>query len=152
MKVTLEQLKLLLGADEPDYNRLARLGPAALPHLGRLIADRDNYIAANAASLAGMIDSEQALAVLERASRSASSQVRTASAAALARVKSPSAIGLIAKLMRDPDKSVRKFAIKSAAGKQNAALMAELNELREREPLEELRELASDTLRMMRNN
>ena len=150
MAISTGQLRLFLGSDEPDYNRLAQIGPAALPHLTRLVADQDQYVAANAASLAGMIGGEQAVAVLERAARSPSAQVRTASAAALARVKSPRAAGLIAGLVRDPDKGVRKFAIKAAAVRPNAALAAEIADLSRREPVSELRSLANAALRMMR--
>jgi HEAT repeat protein len=150
MTVTIEQLRLRLAEDEPDYEALTRLGPSVLSLLSQLVSGQDQYVAANAASLAGMIGGEQAVAVLERAARSPSAQVRTASAAALARVKSPRAAGLIAGLVRDPDKGVRKFAIKAAAVRPNAALAAEIADLSKREPVSELRSLAKAALRTMR--
>ena len=64
MAVSTEQLRRMLNADEPDYAGLARLGGGILPQLAQLLNDRSEDTAANAASLAGMIGSDQAVALL----------------------------------------------------------------------------------------
>ena len=115
MTVTINQLRLQLDADEPDYPALARLGPSLLPQLAQLAKDRSEYVAANAASLAGIIGGDRATAVIESAARSRSPLVRTAAAEALQRVQGPKAVSMIAALLNDRDKGVRKFAIKAAA-------------------------------------
>ena len=51
MAITLEQVRALLDAEEPNYAALARLGPEILPHLRTLIAGGDEYFATKAASL-----------------------------------------------------------------------------------------------------
>jgi HEAT repeat protein len=150
MAVSSGQLRRLLSVDEPDYNSLGRLGPSVLLHLGQLVASQDEYVAANAASLAGMIGGARAVAVLERAARSPSASVRTAAAAALGRVENPRASALLAVLLGDSDKGVRKFAIKAAARKNSAALATRIADLSRRDPMPHLRSLASQVRSRMR--
>lgn len=146
MAVPTEQLRRLLNADEPDYVTLARLGPSVLPQLAQLVQHRDEYVAANAASLAGMIGGAQATQVLARAAKNPSSHVRTAAAGALRHVKSAAASRLIAPLLKDSDKNVRKFAVKAAANRPNPALLAELDEINELDPEPAIRSLAANVL------
>src|SRR5262250_975927 len=109
MAIPISQLRRLLGSDEPDYSALARHGPRLLPHLKQLVVDRD-----------------EAAVVLQRAAQSPSVQVRLAAAGAFRHLRRPVASGLIAGLLNDPDKGVRKFAIKAAARRENSALRAKL--------------------------
>ena len=146
MAVAINQLRLLLDADEPDYPALARLGPSALPQLAQLAKDRSEYVAANAASLAGLIGGDGAMAAIESAARSRSPLVRTAAADALQRVQGPKVAGMIAALLNDRDKGVRKFAIKAAAASRNAALGAKIADMSRRDPQPHLRSLASQAL------
>lgn len=142
MTISTTQLQRLLGSDEPDYATLARLGAKILPQLARLVTAKNEYIAANATSLAGMIDRDQALPVLERAARSRSAEVRTAAAGALRSIRHPRAIALLTMLLDDADMGVRKFAIKAAANRGNTALAAKLRTLGARDPSRALRVLA----------
>ena len=146
MAIPTTQLRRLLGSDEPNYLLLARLGAKILPQLAQLVTGKDEYVAANAASLAGMIDHDQAIVVLERGVRSRSAEVRTAAAGALRHVKRPKASSLIATLLNDGDKGVRKFAIKAAATLQNPALIARVRSLGERDPVVSNRALAKSVI------
>ena len=146
MAISTEQLRLRLNADEPDYSSMARLGPAIVPQLMRLVQDRNQAVASAAAAVAGMIGGEQAMQVLARAARSRSSQVRTAAAGALRSVKAPAASRLIAPLLKDSDKNVRKFAIKATAARKDPALLAELDEINELDPEPAIRSLAANVL------
>jgi V8-like Glu-specific endopeptidase len=119
----------MLNADEPDYAGLARLGGAILPQLAQLVNDRSEDTAANAASLAGMIGSDQAIALLEQAARSSSGQVRSAAASALRGTRSPKAAALVATLLRDRDQDVRKFAGKAAAMRPDSGVAARAAEI-----------------------
>lgn len=150
MALSINQLRLRLGADEPDYPALARLGPAIVPKLVQLVTDRFEYVAANAASLAGLIGGEQAVTVLARAAQNPSPLVRTAAAAALARAKGPQVAGLVAKLLSDRDHGVRKFAILSAAARPNAAFAAKIADMSKRDPQAHLRALAAQALNRTR--
>lgn len=129
MAVSTEQLRRMLNADEPDYAGLARLGGGILPQLAQLLNDRSEDTAANAASLAGMIGSDQAVALLERAARSRSGQVRSAAASALRGKSGPKAAALVATLLRDSDKDVRKFAGKAAPTRSGSAVAARAAEI-----------------------
>jgi HEAT repeat protein len=151
MAMTAVQLRTDLLADEPEYETLARQGPSILPHLRALMSDRDDYVAANAASLAGMIDHDEAVALLGLASKSPSARVRAAAAGALRNVTRPAAAGLIASLLSDRDKSVRKFAIKAAGARANPALMAKVGEISRTDPLPALRSLAARVMGGTRN-
>ena len=146
MAIQTAQLRRLLSSDEPNYALLARLGAKILPQLAQLVTGQDVYVAANAASLAGMIDDEQAIAVLERGVLSRSADVRIAAAGALRHVKRPKASALIATLLNDGDKGVRKFAIKAAATLQNPALMARIRSLGEKDPVISNRALAQSVI------
>jgi len=146
MAIPTTQLQRLLASDEPDYEALARFGAKILPQLLQLVAGQDEYVAANAASLAGMIDHDQAIAVLERGVRSRSAEVRSAAAGALRHVKRPKANALIAALLNDRDKGVRKFAIKAAATSSNPALIARIRSLGARDPVVSNRALAKSVI------
>lgn len=148
MTISIQQLQRELGTDEPDYARLARLGPAIVPGLLQIVRSRDSYVAANAASLAGMIPGPAPFAVLQAAAGSALPQVRLAAASALRRSKSGQAAQLLAPLLKDQDRGVRKFAIKAAAGRRPQAEVSEmLNEISLEDPEPSLRALAAATLR-----
>ena len=84
--------------------------------------------------------------MLERGVRSRSADVRIAAAGALRHVKRPKASALIATLLNDGDKGVRKFAIKAAATLQNPALMARIRSLGERDPVTSNRALAQSVI------
>jgi hypothetical protein len=96
MAITLEQVRALLDAEEPNYAALARLGPEILPHLRTLIAGGDEYFATKAASLVSRINDDRATAVLRDAANHASPRVRLAK------------IGDISK--RDPTPAMRMLA------------------------------------------
>jgi HEAT repeat protein len=146
MAISTQQLRLRLNADEPDYTKLARLGPAILPQLMQLVQDRNQVVASAAAALAGMIGGPQATQVLARAAKSRSAQVRTAAAGALRDARAPAASRVIAPLLKDSDKNVRKFAIKAAAARPDPTLLAELDEINELDPEPAIRSLAARVL------
>jgi len=114
MAVSINVLRNVLSSDEPDYEGLRRLGPALLPQLQQLVRDRNAYLAANAASLAGMIGGAQAAAVLQQAGRSPSADVRIAAAGALRHLRGANVSGLLASLSKDRDPDVRMSALKAS--------------------------------------
>src|SRR5262245_1442892 len=143
MAIPIGRLRQMLSVDEPNYAALARFGPSILPLLEEVLADRSEYVAANAASLAGMIDDRRSVDVLQRASRHPSAQVRLAAAGGLRRVPRPEATAAIASLLNDRDKGVRKFAIKAAVASRNPSLIARVETIGRGDPVPALRTLAA---------
>ena len=143
MAMTLEQLRAMLAADEPDYAGLARLGPQVLPHLRKLIASPDEGIASKAASLASRINDDRAVDVLRDAANSPSSLVRLAVAGGVSRVTRPAASAVLMALLSDRDAGVRKLAIKSSVSRDNAALLAKIGDLSRSDPTPTVRLLAA---------
>jgi HEAT repeat protein len=143
MPITLNQVRRMLGSEEPNYGAIARLGPQILPHLMQLVAGANENLASKAASLAGMIEHAAAVEILRRAAQSRSAHVRIAAAGATRRLSHPAASGVIHTLLGDADKGVRKFAIKAAALRKNPALIARMRELSQNDPSPVNRELAS---------
>jgi HEAT repeat protein len=113
MPVTMKEVRAALDPEEPDYAKAAKLGPQALPHLEKLIARKDPGLASKAASLAGMIESEKAAQVLEKAAKHRDVRVRVAAAHSARHLPKPDASRILAKLMGDKDVGVQKVALKS---------------------------------------
>lgn len=151
MAIPIQRLRRALSVDEPDYATLARLGPRILPQLLELVRTRDTYVAANAASLAGMIPGAASLRVLQAAAGSALPQVRAAAAAGLRRSRSPQRSALLTPLLKDSDKGVRKFAIAAAGRRPAPSVAAELNEISIGDPEPTLRAMAAAKLKQGRS-
>src|SRR5262249_7385211 len=111
MSVTIDHIRRLLSADEPDYAAAARLGPQILPQLATLIRSGSPTYASRAAYLASLIPDPRAIQILQDAAKNPSPIVRVAIAAGMGNVQRPPA-SVLAKLLDDKDQSVRKMAIK----------------------------------------
>lgn len=142
MAVTLQQVRQVLTADEPNYAAAARMGVGALPHLRTLVSGPDRLLAAKAAHLATLIDDDKALIVLDAAAASPHPTVRSAVAGGIRNVKRPAASGIISKLLNDPDAGVRKMAVKSAANRSNSVLAAQVARMSTNDTAEHVRSAA----------
>src|SRR5215207_8790424 len=112
MQLTTEHVRAVLDKDEPDYGLAARLGPDALPHLAYLVEAGDPGLASKATYLAGFIDADQSVAVIERAAISPERVVRVAAAGSLSYLTEvPSALAV--DLLSDPDAGVRYQALRA---------------------------------------
>ena len=146
MAVTLEQVHALLSPDEPNYQRAARLGPQALPHLRTLVRGSNQGLASKAAYLASLINDDRAAEVLADAAKSPVAVVRIAAAGGARNLKRPAVVGVISRLLNDTHLSVRKMAIKAAADSSNSALLAQLGDIVNKDPSPANRALASHAL------
>lgn len=144
--VTREELIAALEPDEVDYERIVRLiGSEASAYLPELIAGERVDIAAKAASLAGLLESDDRLRTLEMAARSPHGVVRVAAAAAAVGVSTSEAEQLVPIMLDDADPSVRKLAIRAAAPvTQRAPVRAALARIREYDAVDALRQSAGD--------
>ncbi|MFC4785587.1 hypothetical protein ACT8ZV_13995 [Nocardioides sp. MAHUQ-72] len=144
--MTREELIAALEPDEVDYERIVRLiGSEASAYLPELIAGERVDIAAKAASLAGLLESDDRLRTLEMAARSPHGVVRVAAAAAAVGVSTSEAEQLVPIMLDDADPSVRKLAIRAAAPvTQRAPVRAALARIREYDAVDALRQSAGD--------
>jgi HEAT repeats len=122
MAVNMDQVRAALEPEEPDYPRAAKLGPAALPHLEKIITSDHLGLAAKAAYLAGLIGTEKSLPALQKAARSSATTVRIAAAAAARHLSNEQSDSLLLQLVDDADVGVRKVAMKSAPAVMSDAL------------------------------
>ena len=146
MAVTLEQVRQLLEAEEPDAKFVARLGPQIVPHLKTLITGADSELAVKAAYVATLINDDSAVELLKEAARSPSPLVRVAVASGLRNVTRPGGTAVMMALLDDRDTGVRKLAIKASAASGNPTVLAKLDALSRSDPSPALRTLASKSV------
>ena len=145
--VTLDEVRRFIELEEPNYERAAaRLGPDALPHLAALALDEDTMIAMKAVSLAGFIGGERAVRVVAEAAEAERPELRVVAAAAAGKL-GDAAEPVLSHLLNDTDRGVRKFAVKAVPARTSGRLREQLEELRENEPDEGVRDLAVGKLR-----
>ena len=149
MAVSMKQVRAALEQEEPDYNDAAKLGPDALPHLGRLVRGDDAMLASKAAYLAGLIDSDKSSAVLDQAAQSDEPAVRVAAASG-AQHLSADAPELFERLLSDDDAGVRRSALKSVGSAKPKGVKDKVNQLASGDATEHVRDLARKTARELR--
>ena len=130
MAVTFDQVKAALDPEEPAYNKAAAaFGAEALPHLARLIASDHSMLASKAAYLAGIIGTDKAVDLIQRAARSGDVTVRIAAAAAAGKLTADSASDVLINLIDDGDVGVQKVALRSVPDTSSPALRARVASL-----------------------
>lgn len=133
MAVTIDQVRDLLDAEEPDYQRIAAvLGQEALPHLDTMIGGSDVGLAAKAASLAGLIGGEGSLPILDRAAQHENRVVRVAAAAATRHAGPSTATPVLLRLLDDDDAGVRRVAMKHVGDSPSSEVRDKVERLRAR--------------------
>jgi hypothetical protein len=146
MAITLDHVRKLLTAEEPNYTRAARLGPEILPYLQTLVQDPNPMLASKATHLAGLIKDEGALNVLHEAAKRAEPVVRLAAAAAARNLEKASPHELLARLVNDVDEGVRKVALKSVGPEVVPHLKSALEEVANKDNVLHLRSLSRQLL------
>ena len=129
MPVTMKQVRAALDPEEPDYEKAAKLGPEALPHLEKLIARKDPNLASKAASLAGMIKDERAARVVEKAAKHEDVRVRVAAVYSAQFLPPEDASRVLTAALSDKDVGVQKVALKSVPRKPTPELRAKIEAL-----------------------
>jgi HEAT repeat protein len=134
MAVTMDDVRTALDPEEPNYQKAAKLGPEALPHLDVLVSSGDSMLASKATYLASMIKSAESARVVAKAARSADPIVRVAAAAAASKLSDAGASDVLLDLVGDPDPGVRKVARAAAPSKPSAKLAKKLESLQDESP------------------
>lgn len=150
MAVSLEDVLAALAPEEPDYEEASTLGPEALPHLRSLVLSEDELLASKAASLASFIGGTGAADVLEAASEHSAVSVRAVAAHGANRLVPERAEAVLMKLLDDPEPTVVKRAVKSAAALASDPLRARLSEISQESRTQDfVRREALDALRQI---
>lgn len=145
MSVTLQDVMNQLGREETDYVQAARIGADALPHLRLLVQSDNPGLAAKAAFLAGSINGDGSVQVLELAAAHGDPIVRVA-AAASARHVTQITTSLARHFLNDTDPGVRRWALRSLELNRPPDLTPKLNELAQCDPEPSVRDQARKLL------
>ena len=144
-KVTKQQVVSALHRE--DYDKAAKLGPAALRHLKSIVEGDDWQLAAKAAHLAGQINVDASVPIIETVARSRKAVLHVAAAAAAGSLSPQRAERLLAKLLNSKDAGVRKWAVKSTEKANTPKLCSKLKCLQTDDNDDHIRALAGETLR-----
>jgi hypothetical protein len=128
MAVTMKEVRAALDPEEPDYEKAAKLGPEALPHLETLVNAGDTMLASKAAYLAGLIKAPKSAEVVATAAQSDDPAVRVAAAATASNLAPSAASDVLVDLVADPDPGVRRVARAGVPSKPNAKLAKKLED------------------------
>ena len=113
MSLTFKEVSAFAHLIDSEPGRVVALDASALPHLQRLLADKQVWVAARAAGLVPLIDDKKAISVLMKAAQSPHDEVRVAAAAGAWRLARHGVDDLVSVLLRDPDAGVQRFALRS---------------------------------------
>jgi len=149
MPITMQQVMARLDTDEPDYAALATLGQEAVPHLKVLVQSEDPGIAAKAAYLASLIESDESMEVIEAATASPHETVRVAAAAGLRNLTAAQAGPAVERLLDDQDAGVRKQAIRAVADLGMSGLEPKVKRIAAEDAESGLRQMARQGLRQI---
>jgi HEAT repeat protein len=150
MAVTMADLRAQLDPEEVDYERARQLGSDAIPSLMQLVQGGNLGLAAKAAYLASLIESEHAADVLETAAASPEPVVWVAAASGLRNVRDTTAARILERVRTDPDAGARKVAVQSVARFTHPQLRAKVQQIVDEDPDPFVRESAANTIRRMR--
>jgi hypothetical protein len=139
--VTLQDVIRQLDRDEPDYAQVARLGPEVLPHLRQLIQGGNLGLAAKAACLAGTMDADESVQLLELAARHPDPVVRVAAASSAKNLTRMTA-SLATTFLDDADAGVRKWGLRSLEVNQPQGIKAKIEKIMNDDPDSTIREQA----------
>jgi hypothetical protein len=147
MTVTMQQVRLALVPEEPDYQAAAEaLGREALPYLKQLSIGTDVRIAARATYLAGVIGSEEGAAIVAQSARNGNRLLRVAAASAARHLYDKGADDILLPLINDVDLGVQKVALKSIPPSVTDSLLSRIEELANEETDESIRALVDKIL------
>jgi hypothetical protein len=144
MAMTSEELRTQLSDIEPTEQTYDGIGPAEVGLLRELVGDEEPWLAARAVHALGRVDSDDARQALIEATQDARPEVRVAVAATARSVPPDVSDALLSRLLDDPDVGVRKFAVTSSSERNGLEVRARIKELRQVEPNERVRALASE--------
>ena len=147
--LTLEDLTVMLRADEPNYGAATTVGPDAFPHLEALVRGADELLAERATAFASRTNDERAADLLRWATQSPSTRIRTQAAYGARYLLGNDAADVLTTLIGDADAGVRSVAIKSTTtvfdrGTVPPDIAAAVSRLTQDDPEAFIREMSRD--------
>ena len=146
MPISMKQLKQALECDEPDYQKLAKLGNSAVRHLHHLIKDKSPMLASKAASLATMIGTHDAAKVVEKGAQHKDITVRVAAAHGAPLLSEKDAEPFLLRLLSDRSADVVFRATRAAAECTLPSIQTKLQSLSKRRKQSHIRAAAKESL------
>jgi hypothetical protein len=151
MAVTLEQVKRLLEADEPNHRAVARLGSEVIPHLETLARGPNEVLAARALYSASLINDPRAVNLLFSAATNPSVQIRIQVAAGARNLSQADGERILLRLLNDSTALVRIVGLKTVkaafpSGQMPQRLAESVSRLRDSDPEEAVRDLSRSAL------
>lgn len=148
MTVSLDEVRLQLGAIEASEDMYAGLGPEEVPVLVGLLDDEEPWLAERALHALSRIDSDGARGAVVSAADSPRPELRVAAARAAARtgLRVQAADQILTRLLVDPEPSVRKYAVRSVSDRNSEAVRHQLSETATTENSPRLRRLAEQQI------
>lgn len=147
MAISEQELRALLGSDEPDYGELSRrLDASAADHLRALARDDNVMLATKAVYAASLVEAPEAREVVDETSRSGQPLLRLAAASALPNLPEQARNDVAERLLDTGDVSVEKLVIRSLGRSLTPALRDKLDRLRNASDSQAVRRLSQDKL------
>jgi hypothetical protein len=148
MALTVNELRYLLGADEPDYEAIAaKAGRDSTQAIAEIAKGEDTMMASKAVYLASLVNDKDAFSIIADAADSPVSRVRLAAASALPNLATATRNKLAEKLIEKNDVSIQKLTLKAVEGKVPASLKKKISNLNQASESEVIRDISTNTLK-----
>lgn len=144
MAKTINELRLLLSAIEPDETMYKPIDPTDVANLKSLIGDEETWIAARAVQALARLNDASAHQAVEAAASDRRPELRIAAARASEHCPVGTADNILGSLLNDVDTGVRKFAVRSSSPRNGVAVKKRLQEIADSDDNLTLRRLAAD--------
>jgi HEAT repeat protein len=152
MTMTIQQLRVLLGSDEPNYPLIRKLlQPDDVSSLETLAHGPEEMLASKAAYSISLLGTSDALQAMQRLASSPKVDVRVAVSCGLSHLAGLDVAPLAERLLSDADTSVRKGAIKASRALNLASLRSVLQRVANADKVPAMRAMAKGVVDGLRD-
>jgi HEAT repeat protein len=127
-----------------DYRKASKLGPMELKHLKRIVEEGDVQLTCKAVYVAGLLNLDDSVPVIEAAAKNRKRVIRVAAANAAGQLSPERAEPILRRLLKSRDVGIRKSAI-------NSIYTAKVDQLSERMELLKNKENNPEVKKMIQN-
>jgi len=143
--VTYRDVVALLHAE--DYRKASRLGGVILKHLQRVVEGDDVQLTCKAVYVAGLLNLDKSVPIIEAAAKNRKRIIRVAAANAAGQLSPERAESILKRLLKSRDVGIRKSAINSTGKSGSDQLHENLKRFKNEESHPEVLKLIRKTLR-----
>ncbi len=148
-KVSKQDLIALLRTD--NYSSAQRLGTQVMGTLKSIVQGNDANLIAKATYVAGLINDDRSVDVIELAAKSRTPAVRVAAALAATHLSAERAEPILMRLLKSKDVGIRKVALNAASGAMTEKVRLQVQQVHKLESNQHLKSLASTALKASAN-